>query len=46
MSKCSTYFTGHDSAEALIEEMPKSNEIKNDIEILEKFTREIRNRRN
>ena len=45
MSKCSTYFTGHDTAGALIEEMPDAAEFLSDILILETFTAEIRKRR-
>lgn len=44
MVKCSRYFNGHDSAGALIEEMPTSNEIKIDVENLESFKNEIRGR--
>jgi hypothetical protein len=46
MSKCSTYFWGHDSAGTLIEEMPNSSEFLEDIKILEDFTSLIRRRRN
>lgn len=45
MSKCSTYFTGHDTAGTLIEEMPDSTEFLADLTILENYTAEIRNRR-
>lgn len=45
MSKCSTYFTGHDTAGALIEEMPNAAEFLSDILILDTFTSEIRKRR-
>lgn len=45
MSKCSTYFTGHDTAGTLIEEMPDSDEFLADIKILEEFIKDIRNRR-
>lgn len=45
MSKCSTYFLGHDSAGALIEDMPKADEFLADIQILEEFAKEIRKRR-
>lgn len=45
MSKCSTYFTGHDTAGALIEEMPDSVEFLSDITTLETFVSEIRKRR-
>ncbi len=46
MSKCSTYFLGHDSAGALIEEMPDSSEFLEDIKQIEDLTKEIRKRRN
>ena len=45
MSKCSTYFTGHDSAGTLIEEMPDSDEFLADLTILEEYVKEIRKRR-
>lgn len=45
MSKCSTYFTGHDTAGTLIEEMPDSTEFLADLTFLEKYTAEIRKRR-
>lgn len=45
MSKCSTYFTGHDTAGALIEEMPDSDEFLTDLNILEKYIAEMRKRR-
>lgn len=45
MSKCSTYFTGHDTAGTLIEEMPDSTEFLADLTILENYTAEIRKRR-
>jgi energy-coupling factor transporter ATP-binding protein EcfA2 len=45
MSKCSTYFTGHDTAGNLIEEMPDSAEFLADLTILENYTSEIRKRR-
>ena len=46
MSKCSTYFTGHDTAGTLIEEMPDSAEFLADLNILENYISEIRKRRN
>lgn len=46
MSKCSTYFTGHDTAGTLIEEMPDSDEFRADLKILEDYIKEIRRRRN
>jgi energy-coupling factor transporter ATP-binding protein EcfA2 len=45
MSKCSTYFTGHDTAGTLIEEMPDSAEFLSDVKVLEDFAKEIRDRR-
>ncbi|MDR7211936.1 AAA family ATPase [Flavobacterium piscis] len=45
MSKCSTYFTGHDTAGTLIEEMPDSAEFLADLTILENYIAEIRKRR-
>ncbi|MCL7762701.1 AAA family ATPase [Polaribacter sp. Z014] len=45
MSKCSTCFTGHDAAGALIEETPDSDEFLTDLIILEDFIKTIRKRR-
>ncbi|WP_422362112.1 AAA family ATPase [Reichenbachiella sp.] len=45
MSRCSTYFTGHDTAGTLIEEMPDSAEFLSDVKALEDYTKEIRDRR-
>ena len=45
MSKCSTYFTGHDTAGTLIEETPDSDEFLADLTILEEYIRTIRRRR-
>lgn len=45
MSKCSTYFLGHDSAGALNETMPGAAEILSDVQVLEKFISDIRKRR-
>jgi energy-coupling factor transporter ATP-binding protein EcfA2 len=45
MSKCSTYFTGHDTAGTLIEEMPDSDKFLADLTILENYVAEIRKRR-
>ncbi|MFA7115831.1 MAG: AAA family ATPase [Bacteroidales bacterium] len=45
MSKCSKYFLGHDSAGAIMEEMPDSAEFLDDIKQLEDFTKNIRKRR-
>ncbi len=46
MSKCSTYFLGHDSAGALNEQVPDAAEFLADIKILEDFIKAIRTRRN
>jgi energy-coupling factor transporter ATP-binding protein EcfA2 len=45
MGKCSTYFTGHDTAGTLIEEMPDSDEFLADLKILEEYKKEIEKRR-
>lgn len=45
MGKCSTYFTGHDTAGTLIEEMPDSTEFLADLKVLEDYIKEIRKRR-
>jgi hypothetical protein len=45
MSKCSTYFTGHDTAGTLIEEKPDSDEFLADLKILEEYNKEIVKRR-
>lgn len=45
MSKCSTYFTGHDTAGTLIEEIPDSNEFLADLTILEDYIKAIKKRR-
>ncbi len=45
MSKCSTYFLGHDSAGTLIEETPNSSEFLEDLTVLEDFAKTIRRRR-
>ena len=45
MSKCSTYFTGHDTSGTLIEEMPDSDEFLADLTILEDYIKAIRKRR-
>lgn len=45
MRKCSTYFTGHDTAGTLIEEMPDSDEFLADLKILEDYIKDIRKRR-
>ncbi|WP_299154227.1 AAA family ATPase [uncultured Christiangramia sp.] len=46
MRKCSTYFTGHDTAGNLIEEMPDSDEFLADLIVLEKYGKDVRKRRN
>lgn len=45
MSRCSTYFTGHDTAGTLIEEIPNSDEFLADLKILEEYKKEIEKRR-
>lgn len=45
MSKCSTYFTGHDTAGTLIEEMPDSEEFLADLKNLEDYIKNIKRRR-
>lgn len=45
MSKCSTYFTGHDTAGTLIEEMPNSDDFLADLKVLEEYKKEIEKRR-
>jgi len=45
MSKCSTYFDGHDSAGPLIEEYPNSAEFLDDINTLETFRVDIEKRK-
>jgi len=45
MSKCSTYFRGHDTAGTLIEEMPDSEDFLADLKILEDYIKDIRKRR-
>lgn len=45
MSKCSTYFTGHDTAGTSDEEMPDSDEFLADLKILEDYIKDIRKRR-
>jgi energy-coupling factor transporter ATP-binding protein EcfA2 len=45
MGKCSTYFLGHDSAGALMQQAPPSSEFQDDITLLELFVKEIRDRR-
>lgn len=44
MKKCSTYFAGHDSSGSLIEEMPNSLEVSEDLNILENYLKEMRSR--
>jgi energy-coupling factor transporter ATP-binding protein EcfA2 len=46
MSKCSTMFSGHDSAGELIQNLPDAEEVKADIELLETYITELRKRRN
>jgi len=46
MSKCSTMFLGHDSAGALIENIPDSEEVKADLKVLNDYVTQFRPRRN
>lgn len=46
MSKCSSYFLGHDSSGELIEEIPNAKEFLQDVNILDVFVSSIRSRRN
>ena len=46
MSKCSTYFTEHDTVGTLIEEIPDSDEFLADLKTLEEYIKDIRKRRN
>jgi energy-coupling factor transporter ATP-binding protein EcfA2 len=45
MTKCSTYFCGHDSSGTLIEEIPNSAEFLEDVKVLEQYIKELRERR-
>ncbi len=45
MKKCSTYLLGHDSSGTLIENMPNSTEIKNDLKVIEDYLTEMRKRK-
>lgn len=45
MTKCSTWLTGHDQAAAARAPVPKSDELKADIDILEGWVKAIRDRR-
>ena len=45
MGKCSTYFYGHDSAGTLIEDIPSIDEVTADIDVLEKYLKEMRKRK-
>ena len=45
MEKCSKYFKGHDSAAELHEEVPMPDEIMEDIEEIEKYRKELENKR-
>jgi len=45
MSRCSTYFWGHDSSGSLIEELPDSSEFLADVKILEDYSKTIKDRR-
>ncbi len=45
MTKCSKWLPGHDQAAAVNEDIPDPDEMKEDIESLENWVREIRQRR-
>lgn len=45
MSKCSTYFVGHDSAGTLNDMMPNAAEVLSDVMLLESFVSDIKKRR-
>lgn len=45
MTKCSKWLTGHDQAPSAREDVPEPDELKNDIESLEKWVKDIRKRR-
>ena len=44
MGKYSTLFLGHDTASTLIEAMPNTEEVRNDLETLEAYVKELRGR--
>ncbi|PWK17105.1 AAA family ATPase [Xanthomarina spongicola] len=46
MSKCSTMFSGHDSAGELIQSLPDTEEVNADLEILKAYAVELKKRRN
>lgn len=46
MSKCSTYMTGHDMAEAISGHFPDIDELENDLSELETYFKELKKRRN
>lgn len=45
MTKCSKWVPGHDKAPAVNENVPEPNEVKTDIEALDKWVKEINKRR-
>jgi energy-coupling factor transporter ATP-binding protein EcfA2 len=45
MSKCSTYFGGHDQAPELSDPLPDTDELKKDINTLEEWVKSVRDRR-
>ena len=45
MSKCGTYFTGHDSAPAIGDPYPAIEEIEQDLAVIEAFTNELQTKR-
>ena len=46
MSKCSTFFSGHDTPNALIQTCPEPTEIENDIKVLDDFRSDLEGRKN
>jgi hypothetical protein len=45
MKKCSTYLLGHDSSGNLIENIPDTSEIKDDLKAIEDYLVEMRGRK-
>ncbi len=45
MSKCSTYFTGHDSAPAIGDPYPTIEEVEQDLAVIEAFNTELQTKR-
>ena len=44
MGKCSTWMFGHDKSKPLDNNRPSPNELQDDIQLLEKFSKRIRDR--